>query len=338
MSFLHGEFAIPYRTSFFGLQFLLMFLSGPAFALYLSRLGFTSRQNMAGMLIYYFSLPVFLAHIEPHHLWDDFWVFLMVPLALALTIERKTVLAVLTMTWAILAREITALFLPVWLLFMLHSERDRRYSTIVMAFVVTLLLVFTARLFLTGINTGDIAFKLPFNFENEMRTRDTIFSVITSMGFLWVTGLWVTVTGSTKPRPWLNIIRFGALFTVLGYISTTLLIAQARESRLLFPPFVFLIPLTLIYIEDRWWLFKEFYAGKSRRQASILTFVIIALSLAVATMLFPTFEYRSWHDGNRAYLGFHIAITLVLIFMEVKRRKLRSVNAKQTDDIIAHRL
>jgi len=318
--FMHDSLGLGYRTSFFTLQFLLMLLCGPVLVRYLRVLGFSIIMSLAGMTIFYFSLPVFMAHFDPLYTWSDFWVYLMVPLSFAFLIRKKYIPAVLAMAWALWARETSLLFLPPWFLFIYRSERERVVPSLLLT-IAPAVLWLVLRAFLTGTAGGDIEFKLAFNFDGFLRSRDTIFSLLVSLGMMWPIGFYQILRGRGDGISRYEPIRFGAVFTALGFVLSTLLFAQARETRLFFPPFVFFLPLTLVFFQGQRLVFIRLW-NKYRFPIIAMTgLIIIAVSLMMASLLFPEFDFRTWKDGNRAFLGLHLAATIIFVlFLFIRNR------------------
>ncbi|MDF1545015.1 MAG: hypothetical protein P1R58_07930, partial [bacterium] len=118
MGILHDRLRLSYKSSFYLIQFSLMFLAGPIFFWFLSSLRYSYRQSVIGMLLFTTSYPFFMAFFEPVYTWSDFWVYTMIPLCFALTLRNKIWLAALAFGLAQLARETTLLFLPIWILLM----------------------------------------------------------------------------------------------------------------------------------------------------------------------------------------------------------------------------
>ena len=95
-----GVTGLSVKSAFFTLQFLLYFLTGPAFYYYLRRLRFDNRYALGGMIVFLSSLPLFMAHFEPIFTWSDFWIYLLVPLSFAPACERRYGLSVACMAIA----------------------------------------------------------------------------------------------------------------------------------------------------------------------------------------------------------------------------------------------
>jgi len=328
VAFAHDRLGLSVKTSFFGLQFLLMFISIPAFYHYLSRLGFDFGACIKGVFIYGLSLPVFLAHFDPVFTWSDFWVYAAVPLAFSFTLDGRSFLATLAMAVALLARETTLIFLPVWFLFIYRRDDRSLRKAILMSGAVVL--VFAIYRYFNGAgNFAQPQYNLDFNFAYAMRTSDTIFSLLVSLGFLWVVGMWQASQKQENPFRYYNLIRFGAVFTVVGFVSSTLVMTFARESRIFFPPFVFLIPLALIWLDSRKESLRKLWDSVRPVPPALALVILIGISIGLSMLLFPHSEFRHWKAGNRTWLGLHIAA--VIVFLAVQWRSRRTDYRSEND-------
>ena len=263
-----------------------------------------------------------MAHFEPIFTWSDFWIYLLVPLSFAPACERRYGLSVACMAIALLARETTLLMLP-WIYFFAQSGRPSSKLSAAVAVTASLLLFFAIRFLVFGPGFPSPNMKLVFNFENAVRTRDTLFSVFVSLGFVWVVGLTHAFlqlrTGETTRRT----LAWGGVVVSLGYLSSGLLFGQARASRLFAPAAIFLVPLTLDYVRHnaqsirsslkplirRWWL------------GSITVILVVGGAPVLGKILVPSFEYRAWHDGNWGYLGVNLALVAAFIYFDVRRSR-----------------
>ena len=319
---LHRIFGWSYRDAFFALQFLLMLLCGPAFYHYLWRFDFAHGYAVGGMIIFYLSLPVFMAHFDPVYTWDDFWVYLMIPLSFICVLRRFTIMAILTLVWAMLARETSIMFLPAWFILIRQIEHGRLARPV----FYTLLALLVVAVFRGTMAAPAPAaeFKLSYNFAYSLRTGDTIFSLLAALGFLWPVGIYQIRSGAGPSSNYLGLFRWGAVITAAGFVLSTILFAQARETRLFFPPFVFFIPLALLFIRDH-----ADAAGRLwRRTKTGLTIAaitcLLAVSVAVTILVFPAFDFRTWQDGNRLFFSLHLTAAGLAGIVHLYRKRLSS--------------
>lgn len=318
--FLAETLGLKYQLSFYLLQFVLFFFTGPAFYYFLRKLSFRHAHAIAGMILFLSCMPVMMAHFEPVHTWDDFWLYLFVPLSLGLTLGGQLIPAAVAMTVALISRETTLLFLPYMFLAAYLNEPRSKLSRAVFVSALSLIFALVIRISLYGIETATPNDDLNFNFISSIRTSDTIFSLLVSLGFLWAIGIWEIFRSWDKTLLLKNAVKVGAVITVLGFLSATVLYGHARESRLFVPPAIFLIPLTLWYVESNLRRVKEFMTGKIVLN-TFIGILLFVFSVLLVMFLFPAFEYRTWPDANRLYLAVHVWVVIVFLIFEMWLRR-----------------
>lgn len=310
-----------FKTAFFGFQFTMFFTSCLTFYWYLRQLTFTHRESLGGTMIFHLALPVFLAHFEPVFTWDDFWGYIFVPISIFALMRRKYILAVLGMLVAILAREINLMLVPVWfyLQYLLDDRKMIRPLCVVGCGVALFVII---RLMLTGTSTGERDINFWFNFDGFLRSRDTVFSLLISNGFVWLVGLrqaWQVAHGKSSLSRFLG---WAAIYLTIMYVGTGVFFGYARESRYFTIPAIILVPLALLFFREyrpelirmaryvpRWW------------HKAVVSAVLIAMCVGITKLAFPRFEYRPWHDGNWGYFALHLSICIVALAAIVLRKR-----------------
>ena len=311
----HDLLGLPYKTTFFTLQFLLYLVCLPVFWYYLRTLEFSPAYSLSGMVIFGLMLPLFLAHFDPIYTWSDFWVYLGLPLSFAALIRRRYVLSLLAMALAIVTRETSLLFVPVWFVFAYSANGHKWLWAAVLA---ALPVIFATAIRMTSVHAVSVipTWDFDFNFATGLRASDSLFSTLVSLGFIWVVGLSQTARRTGNPTRHYDLIRAAALFTTAGTVISTLLLTYARETRLFVPPVIFLIPLVLVYAKDHSIEVGRLWERTSATVAIPAAIVLLAVCILAAKLAFPTFEYRPWHDGNWVYLGLHLALVIVFLLIE----------------------
>jgi hypothetical protein len=217
---------------------------------------------------------------------------------------------------ALAAREVTVLFLPVWSALAYRQEKSA--GNTFMWSAVTIVLFVSIRMWMTGEFRSPAELQLGFNFEHALRSWTTLFSVWLACGAFWVIGLYHAAkrlkAGHLDPFAW------GAWLVSLGYVSSTLLLARAFETRLMFPPAILLIPLVLWYFADRQDVIAKFRAHLGRWKWPLLLLSLAVVGIFVIELAFPTFENRRWKDGNWLFAGLHLAGALFFLLIEWRRR------------------
>jgi hypothetical protein len=319
---LHDEFGVGYRTGWFSLQFTLMFMSCWVFYLYLTSLGFSKKASLSGELLFGLSPPVFMAHFEPMYTWSDFWVYLLVPLSILLLHKRQLPLATIAFGLALAAREVTILFLPVWSA--LAYRQEKSVGNTFMWSAVTILLFVSIRMWMTGAFRSPAELQLGFNFEHALRGWTTLFSVWLACGAFWIIGLYYATirlrSGHRDPFAW------GAWLVSAGYVSSTLLLARAFETRLMFPPAILLIPLVLWWVTQRKDVIATIRTHLRRWKWQLLLLGLAIVGILIIRFAFPTFENRRWKDGNWLLAGLHLAGALFFLLVEYRARRARTAS------------
>ena len=316
---------VTFKAAFIGFQFVMFFFSCLSFYWYLRQLDFTHRESIAGSSIFHLAVPVFLANFEPIHTWDDFWGYILIPLSIIALARRRFLVAAVFMLVTVLAREINLLLVPVW--FCLAYAADNRKVARPLATVVTVVVIFTAiRLILTGASTGNRDINLLFNFDGLLRTRDTIFSLLISNGFVWLTGLWQTRRLWLANDDWQRFLSWSALYTSVLYVATGVFFGFARESRYFTIPAIFLVPLTLLFFREYCAMFARLVQLVPRWwQRALAIAILLAACIGITKLVFPRFEFRPWHDGNWGFFALNLALALVaVIVIWMNRREIQN--------------
>lgn len=319
---LHREFGLSIRVSFFALQFSLMAAALICFWYWLASVGLRSREATVGMVILGLSHSVFLAHFEPVHTWSDFWVYALIPLSLAWSLRRKPTMAVVTMLLALTARETGLLFVP----FMIWALRlgGTPWPRATLAGVTAVALFLAGRMALQSGLAASPDFKLFFNFASSLRTSDTVYSFIVSLGFVWITGLFGLFARDILDRQMTGFLRWGGVWTVAGFTTSTFLFGQVRESRLFVPAMVFMVPLSILWWRSRRHAIKRIIRSIPSWLRWPLALVLILVGTGLAKATFPEFEYRAWRDGSWVWLGMNVVLAAGAIAAEVRDRRDRS--------------
>jgi hypothetical protein len=268
------------------------------------------------MAAFLLSMPVLMAHFEPMHTWDDFWVYIFVPLSFGLALSGRNVLAALAMVVALLSKESVILFLPFLFIASYQSATKSKSASGFISAGIGIVTYVLIRLVLYGTETAAPYDCLIFNFESPLRSSDTIFSFLVSLGFLWVIGIWQVFRKGGND--YYNLVRWGAVITVIGFIASTILYGHARESRLFVPPALFLIPLALWYVQGSWrdWVG---YLKSNLRMKIVLGIILFLFSVFAVSYIFPAFEYRTWPRVNRLYLAGHLWVVVMFVIFELER-------------------
>ncbi len=313
---------LPYREVFYALQFLLAAILGPAFYAYLKNLGFSNKISNIGVILLMSSYPIMAAHFEPVHTWDDFWVYLFLVLCFLALFRQKPIWGAILFTLSCFAREQTAIFYPIYAFafIRLSGKIDWKKTAVLLAFPV---IVYGA--YFLNVRMP-YQYTIFFNFESAIRARDTIFSVFISFGLMWsllpvalLIQAWQRMTSSGR------FLVISSVYSMAVTLIFVLIFGRARKTRLLFPPFVFMIPLSLMIIRPCLDFFYK-YTGRTGKIAFILVLIILmAAGIFAAFAVFPEFEFRQCANYCRQWAGINIGLMVSLIFLIITRRKVREL-------------
>ena len=324
--FMNKYFSLPYREAFFLLQFGLAFVLGPVFYRFLKELRFGKAWANVGLVILFSSYPIMAAHFEPVHTWDDFWTYLLVVLTFYSMLRARLFAAAIFFTLACLSREHALIFYPSLVLaacfFARHIPLWRKI--LCLAAPVVIFAVFRAAVSETP-HLGRF-FLVMFNFEHALRTSDTLFSLYISFGFVWVAAV-IPVIRSLRgaKNPTDRFLVLAAVVTVPANVILALLFTYARETRIFFPPFIFLIPLSLLTLRAAH-VFLRKELSRARRVIVLIVFhALMFTGIFLAKLVFPHFEFRQCvgycHDW--AGINFGLAVTLAGLYLfSAKMRRL----------------
>ena len=314
MYFLKDVFGLKYVTGYVFLQYTLFIALGLSFYKYLRALEFSRILSNLGLVLLLGSYSVLCFSVIPLYTWDDFWQYLFTILAFLLIVKRQCLWASIAFTLGILARETTLFLYPAFLfaLFVL-PKIDLKQK---LAAAGLPLFVYGAFSLLTFEPPSPARWhNFGKNFMNTGRSQNSVYSFLVSFGFLWATAYTAMIAQgkSLIKDPKRSFVLWGAAFTVPVVIVATFVLGLARETRLFFPPFIFVIPLTL-------WLFLRYRADYIRffrklfgLPALILLTGSMSFGLWLAPILFPEFEFRGQPVFAQKYLGVHIGLTLFLL-------------------------
>lgn len=230
-----------YRTFIFW-SFFFFFSTIIAFYSYLRMLDFSRIKCFSGCLIFLFSSPVLLAYIYPVHTTADPLAYLLIILGLIFIFKKKDLAVCVISVIAGLCRETTLIIPLVYLLTSSSPLLVRIYL-----FIIPIISTFFLR-FAIGFEKYDPFAGSKHNFEFPVETLLAIFLVF---GFLWLPAFSQFFIFRKKiytmKENW-RVILTSAPIILLTTLGTTILLARAREIRISFILFPWVIPLVIIWI------------------------------------------------------------------------------------------
>jgi hypothetical protein len=299
------------KQSFFLLQYALAAVLGLSFYRYLLSLGFAKSRANAGLFFLLSAYPVLAAHIEPVHTWDDFWAHLFAVLSFTALIKAKPIQGIVWFTLACFAREQSLIFLPV--LVFAAARFNPRLSALNLVILAAAPVILYGAFYAYNWQTPKPKrFELIlFNFETPLRTSDTLFSVFVSFGFMWLTSLIGVVrrAGSLTPQ----LLRWGTTIMLPATVIFALFLTNARETRILFPPFLFVIPICVCVLDEVYLRLKSKIRPSGLFSGAIVAAVLMAVGVVMGHLAFPAFEYRRCEPFQRLWAGIQFGLILNLM-------------------------
>ena len=307
-------FGVTLKDSFYILQYILAFLLGPLFFNYLKQLGFERNWSLVGLVALMLSFPILCAHFEPVHTWDDKWMYGFLILTFSALLKSNWLVASLFFTLGCFAREQMVLFYPIFFLAGMWNRQKLgvRKLSLVLSIPIIIYGTFTLIMYQTADPHRWSLFA--YNFENTARAADSIVSLWISFGFLWflgVAGVFCLISKRSDPK--FRILFWGAVTALPLTLILGIFFTYVRETRILFPPFVFLMPLALIALKNLW---EKLPAVKSKAFWIITACsgaLLIAAGVLIAPYLWPEFDYGSSSMLRRDFAGVQIGLSLLLL-------------------------
>ena len=312
---LHNVSGLPVRESFFSIQFVLAIFLGLAFYRLMRQIAFAPGWSLTGLALLMTAYPIIGAHWEPTHTWDDFWAYLFLVLSISACLRRQPVWSSLLLIVAMLAREPIIACYPLTAFIILSERKALGKTSLILALALPLVFFLGLRL----IVGQDMDFwrwpvTIMGNFLGPLRQNDTIVSLIIAFGFMWflsAIGLVETLKDRfTVRRNWL---AWGALIVVPATLGLALTGALVRETRILFPPFVCIVPLSVMALKS----LVEWLRPRLTRRTVVLLATLFVLCVtggifAANTLLFPRFYYPTGERIRRPLAGFHLGAIVAI--------------------------
>lgn len=312
--FVNRLFGLPLKESFYILQYILAFLLGPLFYNYLKTLGFGRNWSLVGLAALMLSFPILGAHFEPVHTWDDKWMYGFLILTFNALLKSNWLIASLFFTLGCFAREQMVLFYPIFFLEGIWNRQKLGMKKLLLGLLIPVV-IYGLLILLTYQTPDSKRWSLFFyNFENTARAADSVVSLWISFGFLWLLAMAGAVSiFSKRSEPKFRILFWGAVTALPLTMILGIFFTYVRETRILFPPFVFLIPLALVALKNLW---AKLPAVKSKTfwiVAACLGALLITAGVLIAPYLWPEFDYGSSSMLRRDFAGVQIGLSLLLL-------------------------
>ena len=318
--------------SFVLTQWVLLVLCGIALGLLANHLLQNRSATRISILAFYLSFSVVFLFFEPIYSYDEPLQYLLIFLAMLFFMQNKLLLFILSFALACVARE-SSLFLLPGLFFIKHPSFKIQLNTqwkTLLSMTIIIGLYFIFRVYQSkalGLNSNAekqdflarfIALKT--NFGGFAPIQNTIMSMLVVM-LPWTYLLWWNYKNQSEV-----FMKYRSAFVAFGIamlINTpiVLLLTNAREVRLFFLPFFFLLPIIGAFLNKDFlhYFTKEALLQCIRNKKHLFILMAITLLTFVFTMLTFRFEYTT-QKANFFNEYLFLMVNLVLLHWFLSRK------------------
>ncbi len=319
--FFHHLFDVPIRESFFIVQYSLFFFIGLIFYRYLRLLSFDKLWSSFGLVLLLSAYPILGAHFSPVYTWDDLWGYLFVLLMIIYLLKNNWKYVGLNFLLGLFAREQIIIFLPVLLVMIYDQRKDNRSLNKIVLIVLPIIIYFLYRLFLWEDINPKRWELIYFNFATQNRSNDTLISLFLSFGFIWLLYFagFIRLFYKKVLKEY-RLLLVGSISTLILTIIIALFFAFTRETRILFPPFVFVIPIALIAL-------KSITTFKYKSNWNCLKYILSAILLGfliysgISYVKYLDIQCDFWAGSDIKFLltGIHFGVILFILYLYLIR-------------------
>ncbi len=310
----HQYLSLPIRESFMVVQGVLTMILGPLFYRYLRLLRLSKMWSHVGLFLLMTAYPILGAHFAPTYTWDDIWMYVFGVLCFTALARREPIKAGIYFTLGCFARDQMLLFMPILGLSLWWLRGQCSAKRLLASLVLPAALYLPYRVLVSQAEDPKRWKLLLFNFGDIGRSTDTIVSMIVAFGLLWLlctVGLMIL-----RRRPMLfpeRMIFWGTVITVPLMTAATLLFTLARETRMFFPPFVFVIPLSIVALRKVWESVSSRCSPFTLMLIPTAVAVCIVVGVACGEELFPEWDFRRNALLRRQIAGVHVGAAWVIL-------------------------
>ncbi|UCG61179.1 MAG: hypothetical protein JSV52_12745 [Candidatus Zixiibacteriota bacterium] len=305
------DLGLTTKSAYFTIQYTLTVLLGLTFYRYLLTMGFHRVRAHLGLFLFLTSYPILAAHIAPIHNWDDLWTHLFMILSFTDALTSKPGRSIIWFTVACFAREQSFILLPA-LIFVMRLTDQRLSRRRLVTIAATPILVYG--IFLVWdwhAPRFDRLTLIVKNFANPLRASDTLYSLFISFGFAWVTTLiGLTHRGRSSTG---RLLFWGTVLSLPATVIFTLFLTNARETRIFFPPFLFVIPICLMVVRGIYDNLRAKVTGPEIAWVTVIAVLLMGVGITLGYLAFPEFEYRQCPNFHRQWAGVHFGLILCLM-------------------------
>jgi hypothetical protein len=311
---LHNLFGWSLKESFGIIQFTLMALLGMFFYRFLRRVGLLVPWAELGLASLMLSYPLFFAVSEPTHTWDDIWGYLFLTLCAEAVVNRRFYWGACWFLLGCVAREQTLIYYPVFAGGVLFLSGLANWRKTLVPLLIPVVL-YGAYFAIVWQPPAPERFRLLMtNFDGFLRSRDSLYSIFMAFGWLWAGWILALVlVGRKRSSPHeSHILKWGTVYAVPVTVVFTLLFTLVRETRVLFPPMILVVPFVLLTLQANARDIAEILKQRKALWIAVATLVFCA-GLMAGPAIFPVFEYRACPVFSKAWASLQIGVSLVLL-------------------------
>jgi hypothetical protein len=294
----------------------LFFLLGVAFYKYLRALDFSKFLSNIGVVILLGSFPILCAFFNPVFTWDDFWQYLFMILAFFFILRDKPLLAAVAFALGTIARESIIFIYPVYVYAIIVSAISGRRNKILAAIIPLLIFILYGLINYYPFHPSRFQ-NFAKNFIDADRAKSSVFSFLISFGFLWITFYSSIILLGRKllQNKADSVILLGSVIEVPIHTVFAFTMALAWETRLFFPPFIFIIPLTLRLFQGYKSEIKEFFLRFYGIPGVITVAFSFWVGMGYSSLFFSNFDFRGQPEIVQFYFGIHLGLSLILLII-----------------------
>ncbi|KAA3631761.1 MAG: hypothetical protein DWP97_12390 [Calditrichaeota bacterium] len=307
-----NEMHLSFLWSFIVHQYGLLFLFFISITRLLKQFELTQTDRIIGLFITALTFPILCIHFVPVYSYDDIWAYLCVVWMFYFIIKDKFYIAALFWMISLISRESMVLLFP---LFFIYRNKSKSIFSWCIPMMLPVFFYSSARIFFFPEVLEGRFTRLIVNFENADTIRQTIYSLFISFGWLWAFIIVPFKNQSDEDKKlYLSAIVI-SLLTIVVVLNTALV----REVRLLFTPFVVIIPYVLMRFRQVIPKMKS-YMTLQYISRVILLFIV---SVILTVILFPSFTYLPMIDFHRVLFAMHLTgfVIVYIVLRKVNQRE-----------------
>ena len=325
------NFSIYYLSTYFKLsilhsfllhQYLLLFTFFVSLSYFFKEIGFDRKKRILGLSLTALLFPILCIHFIPVYSWDDIWAYIFVVWTMYFVIKNKFWYATLFFFFALVERESMVLILPAFYIF---SANKKAYLKWFLPAILPVLVYGVLRLLLfPGLLEGRFT-RLFVNLQDADSIRHSFYSLFVSYGWMWAI-LFFKFKSQNQNSLHKNLnenFRLSAIIVSVLMIVIVFNTALIRETRLLFTPFIFIIPFVMMNFQEFIKPIVKLYNNLNKILFFGFVLLIFICTVLFSVFLFPSFKFLPMIDFHRVYFSLNLSfILLIILCKKMKNSKI----------------